>query len=127
MTKSLIIAVSLLMLTCRTSFSCEKPVLGSVDPDVIRRILLEHLPQFRYCFQKEIESRTINSNIPLKFNFIIGSTGHVSRNQIKTDLELPASFTRCLSGVLSEIIFPEPIEAGTIEVNQTFNFSIKEI
>ena len=33
----------------------ETVVLGSMDPKLIRDILLQHLSQFRYCYQKELE------------------------------------------------------------------------
>ena len=106
--------------------SCETPHLVAMDPDAIRRILLEHLPQFRYCFQKEVEGKSINSNVSLKFNFLIESSGLPSRNQIIIKMDLPPSFTRCLSGVLRGITFPEPFGNGTTEVNQPFNFLLKE-
>lgn len=107
--------------------SCESPSFVSLDPDAIRRILLEHLPQFRYCYQKEVEGKSINSNVSLKFNFLIESSGLPSRNQIITEMDLPPSFTRCLSGVLRDINFPKPFGNGTTEVNQPFNFLLKEL
>ncbi|MBA2405882.1 MAG: hypothetical protein H0V66_13985, partial [Bdellovibrionales bacterium] len=33
----------------------ETVVLGSMDPKLIRDILMQHLAQFRYCYQKELE------------------------------------------------------------------------
>ena len=30
-------------------------VLGGMDPDTIRKILMDHLPQFRFCYQKELD------------------------------------------------------------------------
>ena len=36
-------------------------VLGGMDPDTIRKILMDHLPQFRFCYQKNLTDLKMNS------------------------------------------------------------------
>jgi outer membrane biosynthesis protein TonB len=105
----------------------ETVVLGSMDPDVIRRILLEHLPQFRYCYQKELEKSGSDVYGVIKLNFTIGASGHVSNAGIDGSSNLPAQVKSCVVGVLRGIAFPEPMGGGVVEVKQPMNFQSKTI
>jgi outer membrane biosynthesis protein TonB len=105
----------------------ETVVLGSMDPDVIRRILLEHLPQFRYCYQKELERTGAEASGLIKLNFTIGASGHVSQAGVDGSSNLPGDVKRCVVGVLRGIVFPEPMGGGTVEVKQPMNFYPKKI
>ncbi len=103
----------------------ETVILGSMDPDIIRQILKEHIPQFRYCYQKELES---NSNISgvVRLDFIIGASGHVSRASVGGK-GIPVDVRRCVGNVLRGIQFPSPKGGGQVEVKQPINFQAKKI
>ena len=105
----------------------ETVVLGSMDPDVIRRILLDHLPQFRYCYQKELEKTGAELSGMIKLDFTIGASGHVSGAGVDSASGLPADVKKCVVGVLKGITFPEPMGGGTVEVKQPMNFYPKKI
>ncbi len=105
----------------------ETVVLGSMDPDVIRRILLEHLPQFRYCYQKELERTGAETTGTIKLNFTIGASGHVAQAGVDGSSSLPSDVKKCVVGVLRGITFPEPMGGGTVEVKQPMNFYPKKI
>lgn len=105
----------------------ETVVLGSMDPDVIRRILLEHLPQFRYCYQRELERTGAEAAGIIKLNFTIGASGHVSAAGVDGSSGLPTDVKKCVIGVLRGITFPEPMGGGTVEVKQPMNFQPKRI
>lgn len=102
-------------------------VLGSMDPDVIRRILLDHLPQFRYCYQKELERAGSDISGTLPMNFVIGASGHVTKAGIDGAPRIPADIKRCVVGVLKGIVFPEPMGGGVVEVNQPLNLNAKNL
>ena len=102
-------------------------VLGSMDPDTIRRILLEHLPQFRYCYQRELEKTGAEASGAIKLNFTIGASGHVAQAGVDGSSGLPADVKKCVVGVLRGITFPEPMGGGTVEVKQPMNFYPKKI
>lgn len=102
-------------------------VLGSMDPDLIRRRLLEFLPQFRSCYQKELDTKGSEINGVIKLNFVIGSTGHVSKAGIDGSTPLPRDVSGCVVNVLRGITFPEPTGGGTVEVNVPMNFQPKKI
>lgn len=105
----------------------ETVVLGSMDPDVIRRILLDHLPQFRYCYQKELERSGSELSGVVKLDFVIGASGHVTQAGIDGASALPAETKRCVVSVLRGITFPEPLGGGKVEVKQPMNFYPKKL
>lgn len=106
----------------------ETVVLGSMDPDVIRRILRENIPQFRSCYQRELNrnsSKDISGSIRL--NFTIGASGSVSTAGVDGQTALPPNVKRCVVGVLRGIQFPSPLGGGTVDVKQPFNFYPKRL
>ena len=105
----------------------ETVVLGSMDPDVIRRILLDHLPQFRYCYQKELEMTGKEIGGVIKLEFTIGASGHVTGAGVDSASNLPTNVKKCVVGVLRGITFPEPLGGGTVEVKQPMNFYPKNL
>jgi hypothetical protein len=101
-------------------------ILGSMDPEVIKRILLDHLAQFRYCYQSELE-RSNSDKIAgvLNLNFDIGSSGRVQRVNVTGAQSINSNIKGCVAGVLKGIGFPEPQGGGTVEVKQPMNFYSK--
>jgi hypothetical protein len=99
-------------------------VLGSMDPELLRRILKEYLPQFRYCYQQEIERKDDHNEGVINLNFQINKNGKVSKVNIKSRSKI---FTRkgqnCVASVLKIIDFPRPKGGGVVDVVQPLNFS----
>jgi pSer/pThr/pTyr-binding forkhead associated (FHA) protein/outer membrane biosynthesis protein TonB len=106
----------------------ETVVLGSMDPDVIRRILRDNIPFFRSCYQKELD-RNAGADVSgtIRLVFTIGASGHVSRAGIDGRTALPVKVKRCVIGVLRGIQFPRPMGGGTVDVKQPFNFYPKRL
>lgn len=101
----------------------KRVILGGMDPDVIRQILIQHIPQFRYCYQKELDSTFGRFSGIVRLDFIIGATGDVTRAQVTSaSKDLPRPVSRCVVRVLKGIKFPEPPGKGVVEVKQPFNF-----
>jgi pSer/pThr/pTyr-binding forkhead associated (FHA) protein len=106
----------------------ETVVLGSMDPDVIRRILRDHIPQFRGCYQRELDRNSrkdVSGSIRLVFT--IGASGAVRRAGVDGRTVLPSKVKKCVVSVLRGIQFPSPIVGGTVDVMQPFNFYPKRI
>ena len=105
----------------------ETVVLGSMDPDIIRRILMDNLPKFRFCYQSELERAGTEVQGVIKLNFVIGASGHVAQAGVDNASGIPAPVRRCVVDVLRGIQFPEPMGGGTVEVKQPMNFYPKRI
>ncbi len=98
-------------------------VLGSMDPDLIRKILMDHLPQFRSCYQRELEKAASNFSGVVPLDFVIGSTGAVTKAAVSnTDGDVPPQVIGCVLNVLRGIRFPQPLGGGVVEVKQPMNF-----
>ncbi len=103
----------------------ETVILGSMDPDVIRRRLLEHLPQFRYCYQSELDKADSVSGV-INLNFSIEASGNVGKMNIGGGSSLTPKVKQCVGGVLKSIQFPQPKGGGSVEVKQPMNFYARE-
>ncbi len=101
-------------------------VLGSMDPDVIRKILRDNVPLFSNCYQKELEGTGEISGL-VKLNFVIGSSGSVSRASTTTEANIPSNVIGCVNTVLKGIQFPPPMGGGSVEVVQPLNLQPKKI
>ena len=96
-------------------------VLGSMDPDLIRKILRDHIPQFRYCYQKELDKTSKRFNGVVKMVFTIGASGSVSKAAVQS-AKVPNTVKSCVRNVLMGIQFPKPLGGGKVEVGQPINF-----
>lgn len=100
----------------------ETVVLGSMDPELLRKILREYLPQFRHCYQQELE-RSENAKGVVNLNFRIGKAGRVVKVNIKSKKsKFSKPGTNCMAGVLRLIDFPKPKGGGMVDVRQPLNF-----
>ena len=98
-------------------------VLGSMDPELLRKILQEYLPQFRHCYQQELITAAKDIKGVIDLDFQISPDGRVSRTDVKAK---DARFTKrgmdCMASVLRIIEFPKPKGGGVVDVRQPLNF-----
>lgn len=106
----------------------ETVILGSMDPNLIRQILLGHLAQFRYCYQNELETSAKPKDLSgvVHLNFSINSQGNVHNMKIGGDQNITREVKNCVGGVLKDIQFPPPKGGGIVEVKQPMNFYPKQ-
>jgi pSer/pThr/pTyr-binding forkhead associated (FHA) protein len=107
-----------------TTYTDQKAVvLGSMDPELLRKILREYLPQFKHCYQQELEYRNENAKGVMDLLFRINKFGKAQRIKIKTKgKSFSKQGTNCMSGVLKLIQFPKPKGGGVVDVKQPLNF-----
>lgn len=98
-------------------------VLGSIDPELLRKILREYLPQFHYCYQNELDAKQdlIKGVVDLKFR--INGNGKVSNiDIISKGAKFSNKGVNCMAQVLNMIDFPVPKGGGIVDVKQPLNF-----
>jgi len=107
-----------------TTYTDQKAVvLGSMDPELLRKILREYLPQFKHCYQQELEYRNEHAKGVMDLHFRINSIGKAQRVKIKTKgSKFSNAGTNCMTGVLKLIQFPKPKGGGVVDVKQPLNF-----
>lgn len=98
-------------------------ILGSMDPELLRKILRQYIPQFKYCYQQELISNSDQIKGIIDLNFEITSLGKVAKIDIKTkDAKFSKNGTNCMAKVLAIIDFPRPKGGGKVAVRQPLNF-----
>lgn len=98
-------------------------VLGSMDPELLRKILREYIPQFRHCYQQELIGNSDKIKGVIDLNFTISALGKVSKYNIKVkDAQFSQKGVGCMGQVLSLIDFPKPKGGGVVDVRQPLNF-----
>lgn len=97
-------------------------VLGSMDPELLRKILREYLPQFRHCYQQEL-TRNEELKGVVDLNFRIEANGIVTKVTIKSkSAQFSNTGSDCMANVLRLIEFPKPKGGGVVDVKQPLNF-----
>ncbi len=98
-------------------------VMGSMDPELLRKILREYIPQFRHCYQQELIGQSDKIKGIIDLNFTIGPQGKVAGHKIKAkDARFSQKGIGCMGQVLSLIDFPRPKGGGMVDVKQPLNF-----
>ncbi len=98
-------------------------VLGGMDPDLIRKILIDNIPRFRLCYQQELDRASQAIDGVVRLDFIIGASGRVTKAGVESASgSLTGDVKGCVIGVLKDLRFPAPRGGSVVEVNQPFNF-----
>jgi hypothetical protein len=101
----------------------ETVVMGAMDPELLRKILQEYIPQFRHCYQQELNGNSDSVKGIIDLNFRITGNGGVNKiNVAGKKSEFSKSGTNCVAGVLKLIHFPKPKGGGVVDVRQPLNF-----
>ncbi len=107
-----------------TSFiEAKTVVLGSIDPELLRKILRKYIPQFRHCYQQELEFHNDKLEGVVDLDFRINGKGKVSKVKVLSkNGKFSAEGTNCMARVLTIIQFPKPKGGGVVDVRQPLNF-----
>jgi len=104
-------------------------VLGSIDPDGIRRALMAHIDEFRACYQRELdgeEEETKDQGV-VTLDFMINNIGRSSDEEVISDALKSDNVKGCVASVLKGIQFPSPKGGGTVKVKQPINFYARKV
>lgn len=98
-------------------------IRGSMDPELLRKILREYIPQFRHCYQKELTHHSEKINGIIELNFTINQNGKSIKHDIRMkDAKFSNEGVNCMVNVLNIIDFPKPKGGGIVDVKQPLNF-----
>ena len=104
-----------------------KVLLGLMDPELLRQILREYMPQFRHCYQKELlRNDKVEGVIHLKFRIV--SQGRIKNAAVQSKrAKFSSKGQQCMLKVLSLIEFPSPKGGGVVDINQPLNFTSSKV
>jgi len=96
-------------------------VRGSLDKDVIRRIVRRHLPVMRVCYEKEL-AKDAQLQAKVAPRFVIGADGRVATVSISHGSGNTA-LDACLERAIQRMVFPRPKGGGVVVVTYPFVFT----
>ncbi len=106
-----------------TSLGIDEPasVQGGLDREVIRRVILSHRIEIRYCYEKQL-SATPNLAGKVKIQFVIGADGRVTTARAMRSTLPDPEVGRCIVSKVRTWTFPKPRGGGVVVVTYPFLF-----
>jgi Ca-activated chloride channel homolog len=97
-------------------------ILGALDKSVIDRVIKQHLNQFRYCYQKELNKHpALAGKVVIKFT--IGADGSVAAAEVKSSTLNNEVVENCMVARFMRLQFDAPAGGGIVIVSYPFVFS----
>lgn len=97
-------------------------ILGAIDPNLIRKLMREFIPEFRRCYQRELIKNPSVAGV-FDLSFQINSSGKGINVDVKSNGDgFSSNGKTCLKRVVSLINFPKPKGGGRVDVKQPMNF-----
>jgi Ca-activated chloride channel family protein len=97
-------------------------VRGSLDREVIRRVVRRNINQVRFCYERELAARPGLAG-DVNTQFIISADGKVQGSAIATSTLGNARVETCITQAIRGWQFPSPSGGGIVVVDYPFTFS----
>jgi FHA domain-containing protein len=94
-------------------------IRGSLDKEIIRRVIRRHINEVKYCYEKEL---TANPDLTgrVSIQFTISGTGQVVASVVQSsDMKNP-SVEQCIAQAVRRWLFPKPEGGGIVIVTYPF-------
>ncbi len=112
--------------TAKTQVSTGKPVVkGSLDKEIIRRVVRQHRNEVRYCYEKELQ-KDPNLGGKVDVKFVIAATGKVQSAVVAGSTMGNAAVEGCIAKKVKRWVFPQPKGGGIVVVKYPFVFTTKK-
>lgn len=96
-------------------------IMGSLDKEIIRRVIKEHMQQIRYCYEKElIRSPGLFGKVATQFT--ISAAGTVQSAEVSQSTMNNPEVERCITSKIRTWVFPKPKGGGVVIVKYPFIF-----
>jgi FHA domain-containing protein len=96
-------------------------IMGSLDKEIIRRVIKQHLAQIRYCYEKEL-TRSPGLFGKVATQFTISAQGTVSSADVTDSTLHNPEVERCITSKIHTWVFPKPKGGGIVIVKYPFIF-----
>jgi|GEM_PF-1736681 len=94
-------------------------VKGSLDKDIIRRIVRAHINEVRYCYNKGLtKDPALKGRVAVQFT--IGATGKVSAAEVSSTTLSDEDVADCIAKAVKRWKFPKPSGGGNVVVTYPF-------
>jgi len=96
-------------------------VRGSLDKEIIRRVVRLHMNEVKYCYDQELV-RKAGLEGRVSVQFVISTTGQVISSFVQSTTMNNARVESCVAGAVRRWDFPKPTGGGIAIVSYPFNF-----
>lgn len=104
------------------NISAGSPIIqGSLDKEIIRRVIKQHIAQIRYCYEKEL-TRSPGLFGKVATQFTISANGNVQSADVAQSTLNNAEVERCITSKIRTWVFPKPKGGGVVIVKYPFMF-----
>lgn len=94
-------------------------VRGSLDKEIIRRIIRQHINEVKYCYMKELQAKPdLYGRVVIQFT--IAATGQVVASVVQQSTMNNAQVDSCIAGAVRRWLFPKPKGGGIVIVSYPF-------
>lgn len=93
-------------------------VIGSLDKELIRRVIRQHMNEVKFCYEKELtRDASLNGRVVVKFS--IGGMGQVMTSVVESSTLANHSGERCIADAVRRWQFTKP-QGGVVLVSYPF-------
>jgi TonB family protein len=93
-------------------------VKGSLDKEVIRKVLQEHIAEVRTCYDHELTKQPKLAG-RVMIQFTIGTSGQVEKSALESSTLKSPPVEECIVGAAKKWVFPKP-KGGVVVVTYPF-------
>lgn len=97
-------------------------VRGSLDKEIIRRIIRRHINEVKYCYESELAKKAELSG-RISVQFTIAATGQVIASVLQSSTMGNLKVENCVTQAVRRWEFPKPLGGGIVIVSYPFNFT----
>jgi TonB family protein len=97
-------------------------VRGSLDKEIIRRIIRRHINEVKYCYETELTKKADLSG-RVSVQFTIAATGQVIASVLQSSTMGNVRVENCVVQAVRRWEFPKPMGGGIVIVSYPFNFT----
>ncbi len=97
-------------------------VRGSLDKEIIRRIIRRHINEVKYCYESELTKKADLSG-RISVQFTIAATGQVIASVLQSSTMGNIRVENCVVQSVRRWEFPKPMGGGIVIVSYPFNFT----
>jgi len=97
-------------------------VRGSLDKEIIRRIIRRHINEVKYCYETELTKKADLSG-RVSVQFTIAATGQVIASVLQSSTMGNLRVENCVVQAVRRWEFPKPMGGGIVIVSYPFNFT----
>lgn len=101
--------------------SSEPTVMGSLDKELIRKVIHANRGQIRFCYESQLNRfPKLDGKVAIKF--VISPSGSVASSQVAQTTVSNAELEACVAGRVRTWLFPKPKGGGVVVVTYPFIF-----